>query len=400
MKNTIQNIPIIFNDKFPDDYVNNVIGWGVSENELHSQLSDGTFKLLSLDLDFGLKCSLRCPHCFQNNQNSYNYKKSLTWSETLNLINQAEELGLKYVKILGAGEPFEESNLLNLLIELDKRNIHTAIFTKGHVLGSDELAKKYFGGNGITTATDLVKSLFELKTSILLGFNSFNNDKQLDFVGITNKHTLRNYTELRNRALLLLTETGFNNFIPGTATRLALVSAPFKPENISEILDIYKWGVVRNIYVATCPTTSSGNGNQELIRESDHDFDLYMLAVRELYVKIYSWAINKGVVKIEEFIKHGVSLYPGAHPCNQVACGLYIRLDGSVYLCPGNDNSSFEVNTDLRNSTLRDLWINSKNYKLASQDKFNFECIARQNSFFNDYPYFYKDIYDYILKRE
>jgi MoaA/NifB/PqqE/SkfB family radical SAM enzyme len=400
MKDSIQNIPVIFNDKFPAEFVNNVAGWGISEEELHSKLPDGTYKLLSLDLDFGLACSLKCPHCFQNNQNTYNQKKKLTWDETIHIIDQAADLGLKYVKILGAGEPFEEKNLLKLLVEFDKRNIHTAIFTKGHVLGSDELAKKKFGHEGITSSNDLVEKLYNLKTSILLGLNSFNNETQLDFVGITQKRNpLYSYPQLRDNALKLLVETGFNKYNPGVATRLAVVSAPFKPENIKEIFDIYRWGLMRNIYVATCPTTSSGHGNNELLRESTNDFDIYMNSVKDLYVRIYKWAIDNGAIKKDKFIKQGVSLYPGAHPCNQVACGLYIRLDGSVYLCPGNDNERFLVEDDLCKLPLKDVWMKSNNYNLAKEDKkFNFECIAREKSFFLNHSSFYQDVYSSILK--
>lgn len=398
MKYNIQNIPIIFNAEFPKNYVNNVLGWGIPESELHNQLPDGTYRLLSLDLDFGLKCSLQCPHCFQNNQNSHDFNKSLTFRETLNLIDQAKDLGLKYIKILGAGEPFENPDFLDLLIELDKREIHTAIFTKGHILGSDEMTKKYFGHKGINKSSELISLLYKLRTSILLGFNSFDAKMQMDFVGISKNHRFKDYIKIRDRAFCLLAKAGFNNYIPLQGTRMALVSAPFKPENINEIFDIYKFGRVRNIYVATCPTTSSGNGNKELIRESAQDFDIYVNKVKELYENIYIWAINRGVVKRNDFEKNGVSLYPGAHPCNQVAGGLYIRLDGSVYLCPGNDDNEFLVNSNIKSRTLKEIWMSSSNYTLAAQNRFNYECIARKDSFFGNYKTFYKDVYDGVLE--
>lgn len=395
MEGLINNIPVIFPDLFPENYVNNVLGWGIPEDELHSKLPDGTYKFLSMDIDFGLKCSLHCPHCFQNNQNSYNFKKKLSWDETLVIVDKAKVLGLKYVKILGAGEPFENREFLNFLIELDKRDIHTAIFTKGHVLGSDELVNKFFGKQGIKTSEELVRILYKLKTSILLGFNSFNREMQNSFIGM---EANSNYPDLRNRALTLLANTGFNKFIPNSPTRLAIVPAPIKPENISEIFDIYKWGLIRNIYVSACPTTSSGNGNIELERETSLDFAFYIDEVKKLYIKIYEWAIQKRIVKSVDFFAHGVSLYPGAHPCNQVACGLYVRLDGSVYLCPGNDSPDFLVKSDVRDSSLRDIWINSKNYRLARQHTFNFQCIARRNTFFKGFPNFYTDVYNAVIK--
>jgi hypothetical protein len=193
------------------------------------------------------------------------------------------------MKLLGAGEPFENRDFLNFLIELDKRDIHTAIFTKGHVLGSDELVEKYFGKQGLKTSEELVCFLYNLKTSILLGFNSFDREMQNSFVGM---EATSIYPNLRDRALTLLTSAGFNKFIPNSPTRLAIVPAPIKPENISEIFDIYKWGLIRNIYVSVCPTTSSGNGNTELKREASLNFASYIEEVKKLYVK-YMYGLFK-----------------------------------------------------------------------------------------------------------
>lgn len=397
MTNSISEIPVLFDDIFPEDYINNVTGWGISEEELHSKLPDGTYKLITLDIDFGSKCSLGCPHCFQSNQIPYKFNKGLSWEQTLNIIDQAKELGLKYVKILGAGEPFENMKFLDFLIELSKRDIHTAIFTKGHVLGSDELVKQYFGERGINTSEELISILFKLKTSILLGFNSFDENIQNTSVGVSPRHKLSNYTELRSRALTLLVKEGFNSFRSGFPTRLSLVVAPFKPETIDEVFDIYKWGNRRNMYVAACPTTSSGNGHKELGREERKDFKAYINKVKQTYIDIYKWAIETGAVKQEEFIKHGVSLYPGGHPCNQVAGGFYIKLDGTAYICPGNDTEKFFVSNDVVNTPLKEIWLNSPNYQMAAQNKFNFGCLARKNSFFGDYPDFFDNVFDEVV---
>lgn len=395
---SINDIPAIFDkEEFPTTYINNVIGWGVPEDELHGKLPDGTYRLVTMDIDFGVKCSLRCPHCFQSNQLPYKFKKQLTWDETIKIIDQAKELGLKYVKILGAGEPFENTKFLDFLVELDKRNIHTAIFTKGHVIGSDELVKQYFGERGIYTSEKLVDVLFKLKTSILLGFNSFDEEIQNTSVGVGERCKLSNYVELRDRALLLLTQKGYNDFKPNTPTRLSLVVAPIKPENIDGVLDIYKWGNLRNIYVASCPTTSSGNGHKELSREERKDFNIYIEKVKQTYIDIYKWALSTKAIKKEDFIKHGVSLYPGGHPCNQVAGGFYIKLDGTAYICPGNDTEMFFISNDVVNTPLKDIWINSPNYDLAAQNKFNFGCLARSNSFFADYPNFYNDVFQKVM---
>lgn len=394
---SIDEIPVIFPDIFPSDYVNNVIGWGLTEEELHGQLPDGTYKLITLDIDFGSKCSLGCPHCFQSNQLAYKSNKGMSWDQTMSVIDQAKELGLQYVKVLGAGEPFENTMFLDFLVELDKRDIHVAVFTKGHVLGSDELVRQYFGERGIFSSEQLIETLYNLKTSILLGFNSFDESIQNTSVGVGPRHQLSNYIELRDRALSLLVKQGFNKFVPGKATRLSLVVAPFKPENIDGVAEIYKWGNRRNIYVAACPTTSSGNGHKELKREEKRDFDRYMDLVEEMYVDIYNWAIQVGVVRVGDFIKHKVSLYPGAHPCNQVAGGLYIKLDGGVFICPGNDKDNFLINANVFTAPLREIWVNSVNYQMAADNGFNYQCLARKDSFFSQHPSFYADVYNRVM---
>ena len=172
-------------------------------------------------------------------------------------------------------------------------DIHVSIFTKGHVLGNDELAKRYFSQYGIESARQLVSELYSLKTSILLGFNSFHKDIQGVYVGLQGKR-LDDFYDNRNNALLYLCEAGFNKFIPGTATRLALIAAPFKTEYLDDILEIFEWARRRNIYTITCPTTESGDGRKEMVRVSGDEgnpFEAYRKAAIDFYVRIYNWSI-------------------------------------------------------------------------------------------------------------
>jgi len=398
--NYLKHLSPIFENSFPDKYINDVKGWGISKELLHSKNEDNTYKLLTLDIDLGSECRLSCPHCFRKSKSLKTHNPPLDYEKILNLISEAKTLGLQSIKILGAGEPFENSEIYPFLIEVSNLGIHIAVFTKGHILGADGLVKKYYGEYGFSNSIDFIRALSKINVSILLGFNSFKKDVQEAFVGVTPNHKIANYVELRDRALSILIHEGFNKYKPNEASRLALIAAPIKPENIDEIFDIYVWGRRRNIYVLSCPTTVSGLGIYELEREKAvYDFKEYVKDLKQLYIKIYIWNIENNLMTLDKFLEEGVSLYPGAHPCNQVAAGMYITLNGKVMICPGRDDESFTIENDVRNKSLKEIWFNSSTYKMAKQeDKFNYHCVARDGHFFEDPTSFYNEIKDNVIK--
>ena len=117
---SLPNLPIIYNDKFPKTFVNKLHGWGYSEKEL----KDNKGKLLTLDIDFGDACSLNCPHCFRrNNRVDIGNERKMGFEDVMGLIKQAKKLGLRDVKFLGAGEPFENKRFLEFLRELKKMKV-------------------------------------------------------------------------------------------------------------------------------------------------------------------------------------------------------------------------------------------------------------------------------------
>ncbi|MCX6791342.1 MAG: radical SAM protein [Candidatus Gribaldobacteria bacterium] len=371
-------VPVLFPGQFPDGYKNNVKGWGnISKDQLHSCLPDGTAKLFTMDFDKGNKCSLRCKHCFRRDDRVDSpCAKFLTHEKILGYVKEAKSLGLQEIKILGRGEPFEDSRFLEFLREVSDMGISIAVFTKGHVLGCDDLARKYNKQYGIKTGWELIQALKELNVSILLGFNSFNRLMQEKFVGVdkfSEKNLLKNYVAFRDQALTNLVKAGFNDYVEGEATRLAMIAAPCKPENIDEMLSMYQWGRVRNIYTLTCPTNICGKGVDEFEREKE--FQDYILKLEDVWAQMYIWAIQKNLISLETFLEDGVSLYPGCHPCNQTAAGFYLHLSGQTNLCPGRKEIFCE---DIRKVGLKKAWAESANYKRAKfGSKYNYHCVAR-----------------------
>lgn len=398
-----KEIPEIFKAKFPKDYVNDVRWWGnIPKEELHSTLPDGTAKMLTMDLDIGDICSLNCPHCFRRDPrfDKTNRQNRMTYKTIVGYIKDAKKLGLKQIKILGRGEPFENPRFLEFLRYMTKLDIGVAVFSKGHVMGSDILARRYNSHYGIKTGKDLIKEVKKLKVSILLGFNSFDDEMQEQFTGVDKYPDgvlMKKYVKLRNNALIGLVKAGFNKYVPGKATRLAMISAPCKPENLDQILDQYKWARKRNIYMLTCPTTISGKGADEAKRVKEH-FKDYVPRLIKLWTDIYTWAIENKVIKMKDFKEDGVALYPGCHVCNQTAAGFYLNLSGQVNQCPGRVDKSTIFAKDIRETTLKDAWKSSANYQRAKNtNKYNYHCVARDG---RSLPLdFYQEIEKRVLRR-
>lgn len=351
----IPNVPVVYKKKFPEDFVNDVNGYAFSKEELQ----DSFGKLLTLDIDFGNYCSLNCPHCFRrNNKVDLGKSKSMSYDDIVEIIKQAKRLGLKSVKFLGAGEPFEDKRFLEFLRFLKELEVIPLIFTKGHVIGDDGLVKKYYSGYGISTSRELVEELKKVNASILLGFNSFDTETQDKMVG-----GVKGYTLKRNRALELLVEAGFNKHNP---THLCLAANPITNDNYNEIFEIYKWGRIRNIYVIICPTMVSGRcAKREVWKKITPSSEKLI----ELYTKIYRFNIKKEIQTLEQIEEEGIAPFAGGHPCNQVACGMYVTLTGTVLRCPGDDTTVFG---SIWKESLKHIWLKSENSDRAGT--FNCGC--------------------------
>jgi MoaA/NifB/PqqE/SkfB family radical SAM enzyme len=54
-----------------------------------------------LDIDFGVECSLNCPHCFRKSVSLNVLKASnMNYKETIKLLKDAKKLGLEAIRFL------------------------------------------------------------------------------------------------------------------------------------------------------------------------------------------------------------------------------------------------------------------------------------------------------------
>lgn len=370
----IPNIPIKFT-RFPNNYVNDINGWSFDKATIEANKG----KLLTLDIDYGSYCSLNCPACFRKKNTIDDVKHELQFDNLVDVILQAKKLGLRSVKFLGAGDPFENYGFLKFIRFLKEQDVIPLIFTKGHVIGDDELVIKYFGEYGIHKGKELVKELNKCNVSIMLGFNSFDDEIQAKMVG-----RKPDYIHVRNRALELLVEEGFNESNP---TRLALAINPVTIWNIDETYEMYQWGRLRNLYCIVTPTMISGRAKDRMWAKITPLEEKLI----KLYTDIYRFNIETNLQTIEQLKEEGISSYAGGHPCNQVATGLYVSLNGKVLSCPGGEEN---VEGNYWEKSIEEIWFNSMNFNERA-GKFNCGCIAKDGKSIPD-NFYKKVVYNII----
>jgi len=293
-------------------------------------------------------------------------------------IAAAEGHSFESVKFLGPGELLMNPELFRIIEEYRKRGIILNIFTKGALLGSDRLAVRFHGQNGIKNARELVSRLATYENiGLIFSFQSFVQEIQDALVTRQNGGRiigLRNYTDIRNYALENLFNSGFYA-ADGTTQRLCLINAPVLPQTIEDALDIYIFGLERGTPVITTPTMVSGLGKCQVGKQTT---DAWHKQLIELYAQIHLYNLRKGVQTIEQIKKEEISSYAGTEPCNQVALGLYLRANGIVQMCPGRFDSS-TIYGNVFETPLAEIWEKSPNRQLGMnpQMRLNNHCPAK-----------------------
>ncbi len=305
----------------PEGPIDNTIqNFFFDDEEVQDANEEG--KLLKLDLDVGRYCNLACDFCYVNtiNPDSDDYVRGTT-DRLKGIIDEGVELGLQSIKIVGAGEPFLFPGLLSILEHAYDKGVGSLVFTGGHIIGDDNVARRVYRKDGVKDGTDLANRLNALGSSVIVKYMTFNDDLHTELVAPKGK--LGNYAVLRDKGLLRLVEAGFNATTP---TRLG-VDTLVLDSTYTEARDIFSLFNKYNVFVLMKTPVNCGgtaiNGSNPVALQPEH-------AV-EAAANVYAYCQEEGITMNFE------SPYFGGPPCSQLNHAVHIGDDTTVKPCPGAD---------------------------------------------------------------
>ena len=268
----------------------------------------------------------------------------MSLDERLRLIDQAADLGTRSINLVGAGEPTIDPNFFALLAKMQSRNITPIVYTEGALKLTDR---------------DFVKRLFDTGATVVLKVNTLKNEAYQNEIvkGPAGRKTPlnENYFLKRNIALKMLIEEGFNGTNP---TRLAFDTIICK-ENVNEILDIHRYTRQSNIFVLFVNYLPSGRSTQVM----------HNAISREEQFAIFEKMAE--VDRTEFGIEHRACFpYAGGVPCTIRGFGLYVKIGGSVFDCPGESQAMGNV----REEPLEVIWQRAH----SIQENFDGGCLPRK----------------------
>lgn len=173
-------------------------------------------RLLSMEIEFSLRCNFRCPYCYVPAE-SY-YENELTPEEIQGVILQAKALGARKIIILG-GEPTIYPHLLEMIRFIRNEGLLVEMFTNG---------------TGVNRA--VAEQLRANEVRIVLKMNTFDEDLQDKLAGKPGAH------RIIRKALDNLKQAGY----PAEDAFLA-VSTIICRQNLAELPQLWQWLKDQNI---------------------------------------------------------------------------------------------------------------------------------------------------------
>ena len=92
--------------KQPAGLINGIRGWYFDPETVEEANLEG--QLLTLDYEFGSACGLRCIYCYRTEDSRDEDHLLLPFDEWKRVFDDAKDLGVKSMKLIGGGEIPEE----------------------------------------------------------------------------------------------------------------------------------------------------------------------------------------------------------------------------------------------------------------------------------------------------
>lgn len=315
-------------------------GWDFSAPEVSAAIKD--HRLLNAAVEFGTNaCPWNCAFCFTEDPANPHGRKTrlaneMTIERRLELIDELAALGCRTVNFVGAGEPTIDPHFWAIVDKLCSAGIVPIIYTEAALkLRDRSFAQRLFDAGA--TVVVKVNSLWnaDYQNAIVKGENSARPSlPRFD------------YTVARNEAIELLLDLGFARDVP---TRLAFDTIITR-RNLGEIEQLHRYARRNNIFVLLVNYLPSG-------RSSEDQPDAVPFAEQSALFK------RLAAIDQQEFNLSHSSCFPygGGVPCTIRGLGLYVKITGSVFDCPGESRSLGTLN----DAPLSQIWQRARDITLS-----------------------------------
>ncbi|MBI4453704.1 radical SAM protein [Candidatus Woesearchaeota archaeon] len=288
-------------------------GLNLSNEKL--QKTENANKMLLIDIETSNVCNLNCKYCFRDVYGTKEALKSeLPLAERLRLIKEAKELGCETIKITGAGEPFADAGVWDMINYANKLDMWVMIFTNGALLNKEKIAE-----------------LYKMNVSLIVKCNSLDERKEDEMVG------RQGYAKKRNEVIEMLMDAGFNRSKPTRLGRDLVITNI----NKDEVYESLKWCRKNNVFPLFRPLMPIGAA-----------------------INVKEWEISKDELKQmyetaretdkKEFgIEYELTLpYMGGVWCRQLHYAIYVNILGEAYPCTG----SKKLLGNFKTESLKEIW--------------------------------------------
>lgn len=92
---------------------------------------------LTLELNPTNRCNLKCVSCWQR-EFPVNYEGELPKERLISIVQEAAALGVKEIRIPGAGEPLLKEGILDVMQEIKNSGIHGTLITNGTLIDEEK----------------------------------------------------------------------------------------------------------------------------------------------------------------------------------------------------------------------------------------------------------------------
>lgn len=314
------------------------VGRTLHQSDIQQLVNRNEFHSISLRLPCG--CNLRCPYCYSEAGRSSWAKggQSLTYNELLSILDDAFDLGVTTVSIVGDGEPLlykeGDNDIFSLLTHLRDSGKRSVLFTNATLVGEKE-----------------ARRLYDLGVTVIAKQNSLDDIIQNELIG-------KKQAQKIQEGLGHLIKVGFTR-----ESRLAVHTIICR-QNYQEIPKLWRlWrqqDIIPYVQVAVPPVD---RGERERFLK---DFWVPPNAVKKLFSCLlrideeefgYTWDVD--------------NTYPiAAMGCTVVLTGFAITAEGNVQLCAYTEAPKGNVKEQPLKAILKQsdvLKIRRHNYEQAGR---------------------------------